>query len=177
MLRGSTIGLRARIDADVPILHAELYDDVATRVRADTRPWRPLPVGSPASPYAPADTDERVACFSVVRLADDELVGDALLWGIDVFHRSAHIGLSLRPAFRGQGLGTEVLQVMCRYGFRVRGMQRLQVETLADNDAMMRAALRAGFVREGTLRRASWVDGEYLDEALFGLLLDEWNPL
>jgi len=32
------------------VLHAELYEDIATRMRADSRPWRPIPAGSAASP-------------------------------------------------------------------------------------------------------------------------------
>jgi hypothetical protein len=43
MLRAGQAGLRARDEADVAILHAELYEDIATRVQADSRPWRPIP--------------------------------------------------------------------------------------------------------------------------------------
>ena len=43
MLRGEKVGLRARYEADVLVLHAELYDDVANRSRSDARPWRPAP--------------------------------------------------------------------------------------------------------------------------------------
>ena len=57
-----------------------------------------------------SDPTDDAACFSVVQLADDELAGEALLWGIDLHNRSAHIGISLRPAFRGRGLGTDVLR-------------------------------------------------------------------
>ena len=39
MLHGQRVTLRARLDADVPVLHAELHDDVETRSRADSRPW------------------------------------------------------------------------------------------------------------------------------------------
>jgi RimJ/RimL family protein N-acetyltransferase len=163
MLRGDTVGLRARIEADVPVLHAELYDDVATRSRADSRPWRPL--NPAASPYAVGEPGGDAAVFSVIRLADGELAGEALLWGIDPHNRSAHLGISLRPALRGQ-----------RYGFLVRGLHRLQLETLADNAAMVRAATGAGFTPEGTLRRAAWVSGAFLDEVIFGLLADEWQP-
>jgi hypothetical protein len=66
--------------------------------------------------------------------------------------------------------------VLCRYGFAIRGLHRLQIETLTDNHAMIAAATRAGFVREGTLRRAAWVDGCFADEAIFGLLVTEWTP-
>lgn len=173
MLRGEKIGLRARHETDVPILQSELYDDVATRSRADSRPWRPIAPGSAASPYAVSDPSDDVACFSVVDLTDDELAGEALLWGIDQHNRTAHLGLSLRPAFRGRGLGTDVVRVLCHYGFTVRGLHRLQVETLADNAAMIRAAEQAGFVLEGTLRRAAWVSGKFVDEVILGLLAPE----
>ncbi|GAA1680136.1 GNAT family N-acetyltransferase [Fodinicola feengrottensis] len=170
MLRGDKIGLRARFQTDVPVLQSELYDDVATRSRADSRPWRPIAPGSSASPYAVADPSDEVAFFSAVHLADGELAGEALLWGIDVHNRTAHLGLSLRPAFRGRGLGTDTVRVLCHYGFQVRGLHRLQIETLADNAAMIRAAGHAGFVLEGTLRRAAWVNGEFIDEVILGLL-------
>jgi RimJ/RimL family protein N-acetyltransferase len=174
MLRGEVTGLRARHDSDIPVLHAELYDDVETRVRADSRPWRPIPPG-PGSPYVVTGPDNRAACFSVVELATGELAGEALLWGIDLHNRAAHIGISLLPAFRGRGLGADVVRVLCRYGFAIRGLHRLQAETLPTNTAMIQAANRAGFTREGTLRRAAWVDGEFADEVILGLLAAEWT--
>jgi RimJ/RimL family protein N-acetyltransferase len=175
MLRGDKVGLRARHEADVPILQSELYDDVATRSRADSRPWRPIAPGSAASPYAISEPTDDAACFSVVELAGAELAGEALLWGIDPHNRAAHLGISLRPAYRGRGFGTDVVRVLCEYGFAVRGLHRLQVDTLTDNAAMIRAATRAGFSREGTLRRAAWVRGEFVDEVILGLLASEWS--
>jgi RimJ/RimL family protein N-acetyltransferase len=175
MLRGTKIGLRARHESDVPVLHAELYDDVATRSRADSRPWPPITPGSAASPYAVADPGDEAACFSVVSLENDELAGEALLWGIDTHNRSAHLGISLRPVFRARGFGVDVLRVLCDYGFTVRGLHRLQLETLADNTAMIRAASRAGFTQEGQLRCSAWAYGEFVDEVVFGLLADAWS--
>jgi hypothetical protein len=37
------------------------------------------------------------------------------------------------------------------------------------------AAAAAGFVREGTLRRSAWLDGDFADEVVLGLLSAEWN--
>lgn len=122
-----------------------------------------------------AEPSDEAACFSVVELEGQELVGEALLWGIDTHSRTAHIGISLRPAFRGRGLGVDVLQALCEYGFAVRGLQRLQIETLTDNTPMIAAATRAGFTREGTLRHSAWVYGAYADEAILGLLANEWT--
>ena len=174
MLRAGKIALRARAEADVAILHTELYEDVAIRSQADSRPWRPVSPGSAASPYAVGEPSDDAAIFSVVELAGNELAGDALLWGIDLHNRSAHLGLGLRPAFRGRGLGTDVVRGLTEYGFSVRGLHRLQIETLATNTAMIQAAERGGFTLEGTLRQAAWVTGEFLDEVILGLLAADW---
>ena len=112
MLRGELIGLRAQQDSDLEVFETELLNDVGTRLRADSRPWRPVAPGSADSPYrGPADRDNRreVVKFAVVELATGELAGEALLWAIDMHNRSAHLGLSLRPAFRGKHLGTHLV--------------------------------------------------------------------
>jgi len=175
MLRAGKVKLRARDEADVVVLHTELYADIATRVRADSRPWLPIPAGSAASPYAVGEPRADVAVFSVVELAGGELAGEALLWAIDLHNRMAHLGVSLRPAFRGRGLGADVVVALCEYGFAVRGLHRLQVDTLADNTAMIRAATRSGFVPEGRLRQAAWVNGDFADEVILGLLRADWG--
>lgn len=40
MLTGGKVGLRARHEEDIPILRAELYDDVVNSSRAENGPWR-----------------------------------------------------------------------------------------------------------------------------------------
>ena len=127
-------------------------------------------------PYAPADPTDEAACFSVVELASGDLAGEAVLWAIDTHNRSAHLGIALLPEFRGRGLGADVVRVLCEYGFAVLGLGRLQVETLADNTAMIAAAVKAGFTVEGTLRRSAWVYGTFTDEVVLGLLAEEWAP-
>ncbi|MET8639326.1 GNAT family protein [Streptomyces sp. NPDC004680] len=176
MLRGNKVGLRARYEDDIPVLRTELYDDVVNSSRAESGPWRPITPGSKDSRFVVDDKDQRLVPFSVVELDRGTLVGTAALWGIDHHNRSAHIGLGLRPSSRGKGYGTDVVAVLCHYGFVVRGLQRLQIETLSDNAAMLRSAKRNGFVREGVLRSSAWVMGEFLDQVLLGLLVQEWKP-
>jgi RimJ/RimL family protein N-acetyltransferase len=176
VIRGSKVGLRARHDNDIPVLQAGLYDDVRTQAVADVAPWRPVPPGSPTSPYAVGEHSDDIVYFSAVELTSDELVGEAVLWGIDTYNRRAHLGLSLLPSFRGLGLGVDIVRTLCEYGFAVHGLQRLQIETAAGNAPMLRAAERAGFTVEGTLRRSAWGYGEFLDEVVLGLLREEWTP-
>lgn len=176
MLTGSKVGLRARHEDDIPILHTELHDDVVNFSRSDDQPWRPITPGSKNSQFVVDDKEQGHVPFSVVELDGGTLIGSAVLWGIDLHNRCAHIGLGLLPASRGKGYGTDVVAVLCHYGFVVRGLRRLQIETLSDNAAMLRSAERNGFVREGVLRSAAFVMGEFMDEVLLGLLAEDWKP-
>jgi RimJ/RimL family protein N-acetyltransferase len=81
----------------------------------------------------------------------------------------------LRPACRGRHLGSDVVRVLCHYGFVIRGLHRLQITTLADNQAMIAAAVRSGFVLEGTARETAWIDGAFADGVTLSLLFGEWQ--
>jgi RimJ/RimL family protein N-acetyltransferase len=176
MLRGEKVGLRARHESDVQILDDELQSDVMESLRSQDAPWVPISPGSSSSPFGIKDPVDRVASFSVVELASDTLAGVCNLWNIDLHNRRAHIGVGLRPAFRGRGLGTDIVAVLCYYGFVIRGLNRIQLETLDDNHAMIRVAQRAGFTQEAVLRSALYIAGQFRDEITFGLLASEWKP-
>jgi RimJ/RimL family protein N-acetyltransferase len=174
-LAGTNVLLRPRHHDDVAVLHRELYNDISTRVSADSRPWIPIPDSATAlSPYAVESISDEVSFFSVVSTEGD-LAGEALLWGIDPHNRSAHVGLALLPRFRGRGWSAEVLQLLCRYAFVVRGLNRLQVETNPDNAPMIRTAERVGFSQEGVLRQATWTLGSFADAVVMGLLAQDWH--
>jgi RimJ/RimL family protein N-acetyltransferase len=168
------VALRGRYPEDVTILQRELYEDVVTRSQADTRPWRPLPPDPSLSPYSVAVADD-AAFFSIVSVEEDDLAGEALLWGIDLHNRLAHVGVALLPRFRGRGLSVHVLHLLCRYGFAIRGLNRLQLETSVRNVAMIRAGARVGFVEEGVLRQAAWGPGWFADSVVMGLLTADWQ--
>ncbi|MDI5966120.1 GNAT family protein [Streptomyces sp. SL13] len=184
MIRGERVLLRSRRESDVAVLCDGLYDDVLGHSRADSRPWVPTQPSKSPFTHALDDPAPDAAHFTVVEAVPvtpdapdgERLVGEALLWGIDLHNRGAHLGLSLLPSARGRGLGTDVVRVLCEYGFAVRGLRRLEINTLYDNHAMVAAAHRCGFVREGLRRRSAWVYGEFLDELILGLLAEDWPP-
>jgi ribosomal-protein-alanine N-acetyltransferase len=70
----------------------------------------------------------------------------------------------------GQGLGTEALTAAIRFGFSEMQLNRIEAETIADNDPSTRLLDRLGFALEGT-RRSYWKDdGTFHDGATYGLL-------
>jgi RimJ/RimL family protein N-acetyltransferase len=178
MLRGRLVGLREPRREDVEALFP-LDADAEHVSLADSRPFQPRTLAARQAEYdkRQAEPGPKVAFFTIQRLDDEAgaAIGDAGLWMIDLHHRSAHIGISLLPPARGQGLGRDAIEVICRFGFDIRGLHRLSLETLEVNAPMRATAVSCGFVEEGRLRSASWYLGRRADEVLYGLLADEWR--
>lgn len=175
ILTGDLVRLRACADSDTAILDAELHDDVENWARSSWQPWRPVAAGAEASPHRVTEPAADRAAFAAVELATDTLVGMATLGRIDKHHQCGIIGLSLRPSSRGKGFDTDVLRVLCRYGFTVLGLHSVGLGTLVDNHAMVRAAEQVGFRRAGVQREVTWIMGRFADAVLFDLLASEWT--
>jgi ribosomal-protein-alanine N-acetyltransferase len=70
-------------------------------------------------------------------------------------------------------LATEALTAAVRFGFSEMQLNRIEAQTIADNEPSTRLLDRLGFAREGTRRRYSWEeDGTFHDGAIYGLLRD-----
>jgi len=92
------------------------------------------------------------------------------------YHRRAEIGYDLARACWGQGIGTEAVRAIVRFGFERMDLNRIYANTIADNHPSVRLLEKVGFVREGTRRKHSWEeDGTFHDSAMYGLLREEWK--
>ena len=89
------------------------------------------------------------------------------------YHRRADIGYDLARDLWGQGLATEALTAAIRFGFSDMQLNRIEAQTIADNESSTRLLGRLGFALEGTRRSYSWEeDGTFHDGAIYGLLRD-----
>jgi RimJ/RimL family protein N-acetyltransferase len=183
MLLGEKVLLRARTRDDVATLHRLVTTDPTLHQVTENGPWLPRSLEHDLARYdarLPAPPDPLNVEFTVEarvaagRVSHGDVVGEASLWGIDAHRRSGHVGVTLIPAARGLGFGTDVVRQLCVYAFQHRGLYRLSCETLASNAAMIASAEAAGFVVEGRLRSSSWVDGGWDDDVLLGLLRGDW---
>ncbi len=90
--------------------------------------------------------------FAIEERASGMLVGMIGLHGVDTPGR-ASVGYWLAPGARGHGLATRAVRLLVAWAFEDPALERLELMTLVGNDASGRVALRAGFRREGILRR------------------------
>lgn len=84
----------------------------------------------------------------------------------------AETGYWLGPADRRHGYVTEAVREVARYAFGL-GLHRLELLAATGNLASQRVAERAGFTREGVLRKARPAPGGRADMVLYSLLEGE----
>ncbi len=184
MLTGRLVRLRAWAREDVTALYP-LAADPELGSLTDDSAWTPRALSWLHAEYdrlqseKSGETPSQYAGFAVQRHDDPDgaCIGDVSLWKINEHQRTAHIGITLAPQARGLGIGRDCLDVICRFAFELRNLERVQLETLAVNEPMQRAARSAGFTEEGRLRSNAWHLGERVDELIFGLLAPEWRAL
>ena len=86
------------------------------------------------------------------------------------YAHDAMMGMGLRAASRGRGLGERLLRTALDQA-REAGIERVSLSVYARNTAAMALYRKVGFVLEGTRVRGRKLDGEYDDVHMMAILL------
>jgi RimJ/RimL family protein N-acetyltransferase len=113
-----------------------------------------------------------VACL----LEDDRAIGNCGLHELDLENGSAMLGIAIgRAEDRGQGYGTDTMRALVGFGFDHLRLERIWLDVYETNPGARRMYERVGFVHEGTLRRAVYREGQFVDVHRMAILLSEWR--
>jgi RimJ/RimL family protein N-acetyltransferase len=85
------------------------------------------------------------------------------------------IGFSMNPSERGKGYCTEAVRIMIDYLFLSKDLIRIQAQTETGNLASQKVLEKAGFDKEGTMRKCDFSRGEWKDAYLYSILREEWK--
>jgi RimJ/RimL family protein N-acetyltransferase len=117
------------------------------------------------------------ASWAIVDAGTGELLGSVSLHSIDPVQSDAEIGYWTVPAARGRNIAALAVDAVCRWAFGTLPVERIELCHAVDNPASGRVAEKAGFVREGVLRRSyRYGDGIEHDELLWARLADDPAP-
>jgi RimJ/RimL family protein N-acetyltransferase len=106
--------------------------------------------------------------------ADGERAGTVGFRVTNERNRIAELGrFAIHPRFRGRRLGDEAARLVQRHMLSELGFHRLELQIYGFNERAIAHAERAGFVREGTKRKAYLRGEEWQDAALFSLLRED----
>jgi putative acetyltransferase len=127
-----------------------------------------------ATRLADNNTAARADHLHLVAERDGELVGSAGLHPMPQLRRrhAALLGISVARSAQRQGVGTALMQALCRYADEWAQILRIELTVFADNAAAIALYRRHGFEVEGTLRGYALRQGVYEDV----LSMARWHP-
>jgi RimJ/RimL family protein N-acetyltransferase len=114
----------------------------------------------------------RELALAVVDL-DDRVLGALGLSNFDWPDLKGEIGYWMAAEARRRGIGARATRMLAVWALTALGLERLELLANPENEASQRLAARAGFTREGTLRRYRRRHGVREDLVMFSLLADD----
>jgi ribosomal-protein-alanine N-acetyltransferase len=85
------------------------------------------------------------------------------------------IGYALLPSERNKGYGIETITIIVTYLFLTKPIERIQATTDVRNKPSQRVLEKNEFKREGIVRKAGFVRGQWQDEYLYSILREKWK--
>jgi RimJ/RimL family protein N-acetyltransferase len=79
------------------------------------------------------------------------------------------------PNERRRGYATEAIIIMVDYLFFSKTIERVQAKADPENTASCKVLEKAGFKREGILRKTFFSRGKWKDDCMFSILREEWK--
>ena len=115
------------------------------------------------------------ACFAVTLKGYDTAIGIFQVRETEPGFGTAEWGFALGSPFWGTGVFKEGAELMLAFMFDVIGVHRLEARAAIRNARGNGALHKLGAVQEGVLRKSFLRNGEYLDQALFAIVEDDWR--
>ena len=120
-------------------------------------------------------SEGRGACFAVTLAGFDTAIGIFQVRGTEPGFLVADWGFALGSPFWGTGVFREGAELILQFIFETLRVHRLEAVAAVRNGRANRALLKVGAVQEGLLRRSLLCKGDYLDEALYAILGDDYR--
>ena len=176
MLYGKCVRLRAIEKEDLPHFVAWLNDP---EVRQHLQMYQPLSMAQEEEWFKgilQRSLDEQPLVIEVKIDDGWQPVGNVGLFGINHSDHSAEIGIFIgEKTFWSQGYGTEAMRLMLKHGFEDINLNRIFLQVYETNPRGQRAYEKVGFVLEGRMRQARYLQGRYIDVLLMSVLRSEWK--
>lgn len=113
--------------------------------------------------------------FAIVKLENDQLIGNCGFHQIDHIRRCAEVGIFIGDEEnRSRGYGKEALRLLIDYGFQYINLNNIMLKVYAFNERAINCYKRIGFKEIGRRRQACFRQGKYYDQVMMDILQEEW---
>ena len=108
--------------------------------------------------------------WTIINRSDGLIVGSCGYNSFSIENLRGEIGYELGREFWGQGLMTEALTVIIKYGFSTIGLNRIQALVEKGNIASQKLLAKLGFQQDGLLREYEVSKGVPVDLFIYSLI-------
>ena len=115
------------------------------------------------------------ACFAIVPHGMDTAIGIFQVRQIEPAWGTAEWGFAIGSPFWGTGMFSDGARLVLDFAFETIGAHRLEARAAVQNARGNAALRKLGAVQEGVLRRSFLRNGQYLDQALWAILDEDWQ--
>ncbi|MGD7008985.1 GNAT family N-acetyltransferase [Metabacillus sp. 84] len=103
---------------------------------------------------------------------DGKLCGTIGFHNWNSYHKRAEIGYEIHPDYWRFGLTFEALTSAADFGFSELGLNRIGAVVRPENTPSLRLLEKAGFEKEGVMKKAQYSKGLFYDLVLMGKISD-----
>ena len=115
--------------------------------------------------------NKNVVFFMIDHLESKSTIGSCQLMNINNIYRSAELQIRIGVSeFHARGIGTEAIRQLVDYGFNKLNLHRIGLHVFSTNTRAIRAYEKNGFIKEGLLKEAAFINGAWVDILMMGLL-------
>ena len=173
MLESADVALRALTNSDLPRLLEWINDREQVLFNA---PYRPVGEKQHQDWFDAIQQRADTVIFGISLLKPQQrLIGTCQLHSINHVHRSAELQIRLGDVKeRNKGLGTQAARLLLDFAFKDLNLHRVFLHVFSTNAAAIKVYEKIGFVNEGVLRQAAYIDGRYVDVIVMGVLQEEY---
>lgn len=173
-LTDGRVTLREYAERDIPEILIAYQDDPDLHLGlGERRPPSGAELGQRAEQAPVALAAGEAVWLTILESGSDECRGQAVARDFDWEQARAEVAIWLAPPVRGQGLASRALRLFSSWLFAACRLERLQLFADPENQPMLRAAGRAGYSPEGTLRAYRRLGRRRTDAACLSLLPGE----
>jgi RimJ/RimL family protein N-acetyltransferase len=172
-LTGSLVSLRELRAGDAPALFSALSSEQVTKFISPP-PATVDGFGRFINWAIGQRQSGQYVCFAVVPHGSETAIGIYQVRSLEPAFGSAEWGFALAAEFWGTGIFVDGAKLVVDFAFQVLGVHRLEARAALKNGRGNSALRKLGAVQEGVLRRSFLRNGEYLDQALWTILQEEW---
>lgn len=161
MLIGKHITLGPLVPEDFGLIFCWANDAAAARLDLA---YRPIDMMAHQQWWDTIGKDPGKVVFAIRKVDVPAIIGYLQITSINPTHRSAEIGIRIgAEPNRNQGFGKEALRLAVDFCWNHLNLNRVHLIVFRHNQRAISAYKAAGFQKEGVLRKAAFIGGDWVD--------------